>query len=78
MIPALREEKGILSPFLSSAGGEQQKWSFQEWVLRGSSDTSALAVWLEAQEAGDSFAQVHRSGLGAQDSSDDDDGKLQK
>lgn len=37
-------------------------------MLRGSSDGGALSVWLEAKDAGDSFAQVQRSGLGAQDS----------
>lgn len=46
-------------------------------MLRGSSDTGALSVCLVAEEAGDSFAQVHRSGLGAQENSDDD-GKLPK
>lgn len=60
------------SLLLSSAGGEQQKWCFLKWVLRGSSDGGALSVWLEAKDAGNSFAQVQRSGLGAQDSTDVD------
>lgn len=47
-------------------------------MLRGSSDTGALSVCLVAEEAGDSFAQVHRSGLGAQESSDDDGVKIAK
>lgn len=38
-------------------------------MLRGSSEGGALSVWLEAEDAGDSFAQVQRSGLDAQDSS---------
>lgn len=66
------------SPFLSTAGGEQQKWYFQKWVLRGSSDGGALSVWLEAKDAGDSFEQVQRSGLGAQDSGDVDGVEIAK
>lgn len=55
---------------MSSAGGEQHKWCCLGWMLRGSSDGGALSVWLEAEDAGDSFAQGQRSGLGAQDRGD--------
>lgn len=43
-----------------------------------SSDTGALSVCLGTEDAGDSFAQVHRSGLDAQESSDVDGVEIAK
>lgn len=47
-------------------------------MLRGSRGGDALSVWLEAGDAGDSFAQVQRSELGAQDSGDLDGVEIAK